>query len=98
MVSCMRCENCGEKMEKNALYCSECGFKKRVRVKHPHSTVITLGWLGVLFFMPVGFILGAYLITQDDSKAKKNGWWMVGISVVWAYIVWMVLIPLGGGY
>jgi len=94
----MRCENCGEKMEENSLYCQECGFKKKVKVKNPHSTAITWGWLGVLFFVPVGFILGIYLITQEDKKAKRNGWWMVGISVVWAYIVWAIIIPLSGSY
>lgn len=35
---------------------------------------------------------------MKDTKWDKNGWWMVGISVVWAYIVWAIIIPLTGGY
>lgn len=89
-----RCENCGNKLEKDALYCHECGFKIRQRDNDPHSTAIALGWLGLLFFVPLGFVMGLYLISQDSKRAKKNGWWIFGISFIWGSIWFIIIVPM----
>ena len=100
------CPYCGEENINEAQYCQNCGKeipdKHNVNYsqkpgqisenkKDPHSTAIAVGWLGVLFFMPLGFIMGLYLKSQPEERAKKNGWWMLGISLIWGFIVLMFL-------
>lgn len=103
----MFCPYCGEENINEAQYCQNCGKKIPIKddikyskktdqlsekKKDPHSTAIAVGWLGVLFFVPLGFIMGLYLISQPEQRAKKNGWWMLGISLLWGFIVVMFLL------
>lgn len=47
------------------------------------DNVTGLGWFGAFFFTPLGIACGLLMIRRGDS----DGYWIFGVSTVWAIIV-----------
>ncbi len=90
------CSKCGLSNQDASKYCSECGTKLMGHFERPieeievsyseYNTIILVGQICVLIFLPASLVIGAYLITQPNRKVKDKGWTIVAASV----IVWSI--------
>lgn len=98
------CKICGKKIENTTIsnktkHTTESSTKSdKEEGRKRHKRAITVGWLGALFFTPLGIIMGFYLITQKNHYAKMQGWYVLGISIIWIVTWNWIIVPILFGY
>ena len=88
------CPACGEKLVDNANFCRNCGANlnsSAPRAKFPEHPVseksytahIIIAYILALLFPLFGLVMGAYLLTRNDSEdAKRHGKYAIIVSAV----------------
>ena len=96
----MFCPKCGTRNPEGAVFCENCGnrliadpqasYVDRNYVEKKHSNVLViLGYIFAIISGIIGFIIGLYLYTRDDSYYKVHGRNILIISVI------MLVIAVG---
>ena len=83
------CPNCGEELVENARFCKRCGYdlenKKESDFKpvsgqytpqvaeKSHTIAIVIGYIAAILIPIIGIIIGIYLMTREEEKAKTHG-------------------------
>lgn len=107
MVGEIVCSQCSQKNSSDSKYCNYCGFdltksaekksinkkKKSSESSNYHNTVIS-GYILSFLFVPVGLVIGMYLISQKSEYAKKHGWIIFGITFTISFLFIMLLLIL----
>jgi len=55
------------------------------------------GYVLAVLFPPAGFGIGVLLANRDDREQVRHGFWMIGVSVVAAFVLFVVLIAASHG-
>lgn len=79
----MYCPKCGTKNEDSAGFCENCGNKltetgndknnSSIVKKKPSNVLVILGYIFAILSGIIGFVIGLYLYTRDDSYYKGHG-------------------------
>lgn len=89
----MKCPECGTENKKDSEYCNECGnYLKNIKKDKKYKNAINLGYICAIFFMPLAWIISAYLLTRDDAETKKQGNYILAISI-FLFIILMAYGP-----
>ncbi|KZX15216.1 double zinc ribbon [Methanobrevibacter cuticularis] len=85
------CPYCGSSIPANASKCKNCGewINKSMKPSN-HSLAIVLGYIFTLLGGWIGLIIAVYLLTRDDSRAKKHGGIQLAISIIWIVIILLI--------
>lgn len=85
------CPYCGSSIPANASKCKNCGewINKKMKPSE-HNLAIVLGYIFTLLGGWIGFIIAIYLLTRDDSRARKHGGIQLLISVIWIIVLLIV--------
>ena len=95
------CVQCGKENNIDSKYCSTCGapldiedneIKESVNPTNNHGGKIVIGYILSFLFVPVGLVIGLFLITQKSESAKKNGWIIFGIAFTIVSIIIFALL------
>ncbi len=96
------CNECGYENNQDSKYCSSCGTplesqhnevqKSNDRQKNEHISLVIIGYILSFVFVPVGLVIGLYLITQKAVKDKKHGWIIFGIAFTIAFLGFFIML------
>lgn len=104
MVDELFCSNCGKKNSSDSKYCNYCGSnltkstldknktEKNDTNKSEHRNTVILGYILSFFFVPVGLVMGMYLISQKSEYAKRNGWMIFGIAFTISFLIIVLVL------
>ncbi|WP_298518269.1 zinc-ribbon domain-containing protein [uncultured Methanobrevibacter sp.] len=96
------CPNCGEELVENARFCKKCGYDLENKKENDfapasgqytpqvaeksHTIAIVIGYIAAILVPIIGLIIGVYLMTRDEEKAKRHGKYVIIVAIV----VWIL--------
>lgn len=88
----VQCPFCLENVNGAALKCKYCGewIKKTKNVD-----AITWGYVSLIVFFPLAIVFSIYLLTQDDPRARHNGFAII-LASFFIFLVLAILFLLSG--
>ena len=98
------CPFCGENLVHEAKFCKNCGkdvssytaqgpgnFTPAQTSEKSHTLAIVAGYILALLIPLAGIIIGIYLITREESKAKFHAKLIIALAVVVWFISFMIM-------
>jgi hypothetical protein len=56
------------------------------------SRLVIAGYALAVVMPPAGFVIGAILVNRSEARTVKQGIWMIALSVVATFVLFVVLI------
>ena len=84
------CSNCGNKVEKDALFCLNCGVKLRDEISANSNNVVDTGgfvWALLGFFVPIAGLILFLVWKNDKPKTAKSAGKGALINVIFNVIL-----------
>ena len=96
------CRNCGAQLEDEARFCKSCGesvsyytsqpianqqFDENPADEKSYTAHLVIGIVGGMIIPLIGIIMGIYLYTRKDEKAKKYGQ-IVFLAALFFWVLW----------
>lgn len=105
MVEELFCGQCGKTNSPESKFCNYCGSnltkgtpknsitkKKKASTSLKNHNTVILGYILSFIFVPVGLVIGMYLISQTSEYAKKHGWVIFGIAFTISFLIIVLLL------
>lgn len=90
------CPHCKGEISVDASKCRHCGeWIDKSKKPNTYGGATVVGYFFAIFGGWLGIVVGLYLLTRDNEKAKLHGKIILGISGIWILLI--IILMAGRG-